>query len=116
MSQIVLIEAAKLVKESGRPSIIEPDPVYEDIDEVEDAWGRAKSFISEHSGEKQSTLTTFWGTWEGVRVFFLCNDNGIAMGLKPNKKATLAYLDQCIPGTMHVVVGPAVGLLDPELW
>ncbi len=91
--------------------IADAEPIYEDVDNSEDAFRVAKEFI----GANQ-TLCHWWGDWEGVRVMFLADDNGIARELKPNKQGTLAYLGQCIPGTLHVIVGPVVGLLDPELW
>jgi hypothetical protein len=88
-------------------NIREPDKVSSS----DEAWNKAKKFIG-----LDETLTTFWGTWQNERVLFLANDNGMALNLFPNTPATLAYLDQCIPGTMHVILGPVVALVDKELW
>jgi len=64
---------------------------------------------------KDVILTHFWGTWDKKRVMFWCYDL-MDEHMPPNKQATLAYLGECLPGTMHVICGPVVGLLDPELW
>ncbi len=85
------------------------EPVYEEVRTRREAWTEAKKFIGD------VTLTTFWGTWENRRVLFLCHDM-FTDDLQPNKQATIAYLGECVPGTMQVIFGPVVGLLDPELW
>lgn len=86
------------------------------VDSENEAWENATDFISKFTPEEESTICHFWGTWKDKRVLFLCNDNGFALRLDPNKQATLAYLGQCLPGTMHVVVGPVVALLHRDLW
>jgi hypothetical protein len=101
--KIVLIEPNK----GGAGCVLEE----KEVDSACNAWLEANNYIGENE-----CLTTFRGTWEGERVLFLCNDNGMALNLAPNKTATLAYLDQCIPGTMHVILGRAVALIDRELW
>ena len=110
MSRIVMIDNCK--GEQHKPHTWEDaEPVYHEVERSTEAWEEAKEFIG-----PDQTLTTFYGRWENVRVLFLCNDNGIALNLAPNRQATLAYLGECVPGTMHTILGPVVGLLDPELW
>ena len=110
MHRIVMIDNCK--GEQHKPQTWrDAEPVYVDVAHEKEAWKEAKLFIG-----PDQTLTTFWGTWEGIRVLFLCNDNGMALNLAPNKQGTLAYLGQCVPGVMHVISGPIVGLLDSELW
>lgn len=101
--EIVLIEPNK----GNHDCVLE----VKEVETSPEAWDEAHLYIGVNE-----CLTTFWGTWKGKRVLFLCNDNGIAMGLAPNKDATLAYLGQCIPGVMHVILGRCVALLDKELW
>lgn len=108
--QIVMIDNCH--GEQGKPHTWQDsEPVYEDVANEGESWKEAKKFIG-----PDQTLTTFWGTWNNNRVLFLCNDNGMALNLAPNKQGTLAYLGECVPGTMHVILGPVVGLLDPALW
>ena len=102
---IVMIDECQV----GSLSIEDAVPVEVPVMNASEAWKEAKKFIGD------ATLTTFWGTWEGRRVLFLCHDM-FTDDLRPNKQATLAYLGQCIPGTMHVIFGPVVGLLNKELW
>ena len=104
MSRIVCIPPS-----GTTPPFPEEDVIEVEFEIGEHCYEHAKEFIGDH-------FTTFWGTWEGKRVLMLCDDMGMHKNLAPNKRATLAYLDQCIPGTMHVILGPAVALMDEELW
>jgi len=92
-------------------TVQDAEPVEVDVRNGKEAREETKIFIG-----RDQTLTHFWGTWEDKRVMFICNDNGIALGLRPNKQATIAYLGECIPGTMHVIVGPVVALMHKDLW
>ena len=104
--EIILIGPCDIHK--GYPQ--DATPIRKKVSSPEEAWEEAKAFLDD------AVITTFWGTWNKKRVLWLCDDNGMAKDLMPNKQATLAYLDQCIPGTMHVILGPAVCLYDEELW
>ena len=90
-------------------SLIDAEPTYISVKHSEEAMEQVKLFMGDVH------LTHFWGTWDNRRVLFWSNDLFTA-DMNPNKQGTIAYLQQCIPGTMHVIFGPVVGLLDPELW
>jgi len=109
MYHIVMIDECKIQEGKLHP-IIDSEPQYISVKHATEAMEETKKFIGD------VTFTHFWGTWEGKRVMFFCYDMIEGAGLQPNKQATIAYLQQCIPGTMHVIFGPVVGLLDPELW
>jgi hypothetical protein len=106
MARIVMIDECKV----DGPQIRDSEPVYEEVKNFEEAREEMHKFIG-----RDVILTTFWGTWENTRALFMCHDM-MTDDLKPNKQATLAYLGECIPGTMHIIYGPVVGFLDPELW
>ena len=108
MYHIVMIDECS--GEYNKGTLKDAEPVYESVKNSNEAIDEMHKFIG-----KDVVLTNFWGTWDGKRALFFCTDM-FHDGLMPNKQATLAYLGECIPGTMHIIYGPVVGFLDPELW